>query len=235
MTSHRNLFVLLALIAAGCGDGSSGGASRAAAPLSLALTGRIVDAPAGTVVHLLAAGEVAPDAGLLAHAAGIVDTLDVGPLGDFEVALEPGAAAPAQVLVSAPGRALLRAPFEALATGNVALAPEAVIVVRVVSDDGAPEVDAMAIVLDQDGRPVPIPPETLASGVDGELRATRLPEGDYTLGIGSADGKRHALLSVSLPAGAVASHTVTLTEEPEAARRWVEVIAGRDATLESGE
>jgi hypothetical protein len=228
-TTHRNVLVLLALIAAGCGDGSSGGAARVAPALSPAIAGRVPGAPEGTVVHLLAPGEVAADAGLLAHAEAIVDTLDVGADGGF--ALEPGAAAPAslEVLVSAPGRALLRVPFAALAGGEVALEPEAVISLRLARADGAPEVDAVAVVLGRDGAPLPLPPETLASGIDGELRATRLPGGDYTLVVGSADGRRHAMIDVSVPGGARAFQAVTLTEDPEAERRFLDVVIGVDS------
>ena len=78
----------------------------------------------------------------------------------------------------------------------------------------------------------------MASGIDGELRATRLPGGDYTLVIGSAEGARHAVLHVTIPAGALASHTLTLAEDHDAARRFLEVVAGsgavdNDASLES--
>lgn len=228
MTTSRNLLLaLLALALAACGDGSGGGRAGVAPALLPAITGRIPDAPAGTVVHLLAPGEVAPDAGLLAHAESIVATLDVD--SDGVLALEPGAAAPKDVLVSASGRALLRVPFAALASGDLALEPEAVISLRLTRADGAPEVDAMAVVLDRDGAPVPVPPETLASGIDGELRATRLPEGDYTLVVGSADGQRHAMVDVSVPGGAHAFQAVTLTEDPEAERRFLDVILGSEA------
>lgn len=226
-TTHRNLFVCLALALAGCGGGAGGAAARVAAPLSPAITARIPGAPAGTLVHVLAPGEVAAGAGLLAHAEAIVDTLDVGSDGVF--ALETGAAAPEEILVSAPGRALLRTPFAALTSGEVALEPEAVISLRLARADGAPEVDAMAVVLGRDGAPVPVPPETLASGIDGELRATRLSGGDYTLVVGSADGRRHAIVDVSVSGGARAFQAVTLTEDPEAERRFLDVVLGRDA------
>lgn len=232
MTTSRNvLLAVLALALAACGDGAGGGARVAPAltpaTLAPAITGRVPDAPAGTVVHLLAPEAVAPDAGLLAHAAAIVDTLDVGPGG--ELVLPHDAPAPTDVLVSAPGRALLRAPFAALAAGDVALEAEAVIAVRLAGPDGAPEVDAVAIVLDREGAPVPVPPELLASGIDGELRATRLPGGDYTLVIGSADGLRHAVAQVTVAAGGLAFHALTLVEDHDAARRFLEVIAGRGA------
>lgn len=226
------LALVSSLAACGGGGGSSSVSGEAAsgvtgvAPL---LTGVVPGAPAGTVVHLLAPGAALPEEGLLGHGAAIVGTVDVDAHGAFAWPLEADLPAPSEALVSAPGRALLRAPLAALRGAPAPLAAEGVIEVWLTGQDGAAEVDAVALVLDAAGAPVPVPPEGLGSGADGRLSVTRLPAGDYTLLVGSVDAGRHGLAQVAVAAGQRVTLDLRLVEEPDLARRYLEAALGRAA------
>lgn len=219
------LFALLALPACGGGGASStSAAATAAAPA--AIVGRVPEAPPGTVVHLVAPEALAPEEGLLGHAAAIVATVDAGPDGAFSWAIDAALPIPTEAVVSAPGRALLRVALADLDAQVVALAPEAVIEARALDPAGAPEVEAVAMVLDAAGAPVPVPPEGLGTGRDGLLRVTRLPAGEYTLLVGSVDARRHAAVRVVVGAGERVALEVRLVEDPDLARRYVETALG---------
>ncbi len=221
------LTLALSLAACGGGGGSSSSSTSAAATAAPAVSGRVPGAPPGTVVHLVAPEAAAPDEGLLGHAAAIVATVDVDDAGAFSWPVEADLPAPSEALVSAPGRALLRAPLAALRGQEVALAPEAVIEARATDPAGAPEVDAVAMILDATGAPVPVPPDGLGTDRDGRLRVTRLPAGDYTLLVGSADARRHALARVAVGAGERAALDLRLAEDPDLERRYIEAALGR--------
>ncbi len=228
--------LLLSLAACG-GGGASSSSTSAAATAATTITGRVPGAPPGTVVHLVAPEAAAPDEGLLGHAAAIVATVDVTDDGGFAWPAEADLPAPREALVSAPGRALLRAPLGAFQGQEVALAPEAVVEARVLDPQGAPEVDAVAVLLDASGAPVPVPPDGLATGRDGALRVTRLAAGEYTLLVGSADARRHALARVLVATGERAALDLRLADDADLARRYVEVALGRAAAaalLEGG-
>lgn len=219
----RRVIVPLVLSLAACGGGSGSAQQR-----STAVAGVLPGAPAGTVVHLLAPEAAVVDDGLLGHSAAIIATLDVEADGAFGMVVAPDLPAPSDALVSAPGHALLRAPLAAFASEAApALVAEAVVEAAVVTPDGLPERDAIALVFDVAGVPVPVPPDALATGEDGVLRATRLPAGLYTLFIGSADSQRYATTRVSVVAGQRTHVVVTLMIDPLAERSFLEAALGR--------
>ncbi|MBX3469409.1 MAG: hypothetical protein KF878_21250 [Planctomycetes bacterium] len=222
-------WLALALVPSLAACGGGGGSPAQVAPGSAAaapvITGRLAGAPAGAVVHLVAPEAVVPGGGLLGHAAAIVGTVDLEPDGSFVWVVEPDLPRPTELIVSAPGHALARA---ALGVEALDLAPEAVVEVRALAPGGGPEVDAVALVLDAGGAPVPVPPDGLGAGSDGLLRAARLPAGAHTLLIESADGRRHAAVDVRLVAGERVALEVRLGEDPDAEQRFREALLGVD-------
>jgi hypothetical protein len=216
---RNTLLAATALLLVACGSSSSSsfssssspkaGAAAAAssvssgsstAPVGSEVLGRVLNAPAETLVHL-----VQPNAGartLLDQAETILASTETNEQGRFRFSLSPNAA-PLEVLVSAPGRALLRAD---LGTGDLTLSPEAVCTVTL----DASEEDAMGLVLADDGRLLAVPPAELVANASGVLNATRLPAGRYQLVVGSADGQRFASEAFVVAEGARVALNLTL-------------------------
>lgn len=184
-------------------------------------------APAGTQVFL-----VRPDAGardLRALADTILDVSEPDARGaySFPEAPDLGAASAAQealeVLVSAEGQALVRAPWRGPET-RVTLSPEARVEV-VVRAAGGPAELAFALVLDAEGIPLPVPVAPCVSDAGGALVVTRLPAGRCELLIASPDAEQMARLELDLAGGQTYRREVTLEEDDALTRRFL-VIAG---------
>jgi hypothetical protein len=148
----------------------------------------------------------------------VIDLAEVDAEGGFTLSAPEGRVAK-RVLVSAPGCGLLSvSPAE---TGSLRLAPEAVVACRVLDAQGRPAEDAMALVLDPNGAPIPVPPIELVSGPDGVLKATRLAAGDYEILISAVDAERFALARVHVDAGQTVSREVRLEDDPDLRRRFM--------------
>ncbi|MGE0712562.1 MAG: hypothetical protein AB7N76_20275 [Planctomycetota bacterium] len=191
------------------------------------LRGRL-SAPAGTLVCLVRPDPAARD--LRALADTVVSTAEVGADGSYElVPVGPAPAAGWELLVSAPGYALARAPLGA----ELSLRPEARVEVQL----PAGEELAVALVLDAAGRPLPLPATELVSDASGRLRATRLPAGRCELLIASPDLSRCARLALELAEGETRGVSLTLAPDDQLARRFVAAADAEalEALLSSGE
>lgn len=228
----RTALLAIVLLLAGCdsSDSDSGSSSSSSAPAQAvaassaaqvtSAAGRVTEAPAGTVVHLV---EPTPTARtLLEQAQTIVASVEVDAEGRFAVSETTAR----EVLVSAPGRALTRAPLVGgRLASDLVLAPEAICTVTV----GAAEEDAMGLVLDDTDRVVAAPPSELVADATGTLRATRLPAGRYRLIVGSADGQRFASAAFSITTGGRKRLSLTLTPNPEEQVRFLRAVGHPEA------
>lgn len=217
----RGLWVALVLIgAAGCDGTGSSTAPSAASPAIVESTsgvrGQVVDAESGWA-YLIASDAQATT--LPALAATVRDTTALTRDGRFAFAAAGDAD---QIMLSVPGRALTPVRL-ADDLGGVRLAPEAVVTCRVVDDEGAPQEDALALVLDEAGRVLPLPPADLVSRADGRLVAKRLPAGRFTLLIASGDDRRHAVTQVVVGEGAAVALEATVRVDDRARLRYLRV------------
>jgi hypothetical protein len=209
-----------------------GEAPRAAEVVSsLAISGEVAGAPRGTLVCL-----VRPDAGardLLALADTVVDAASVDEAGRYRLLAVGDAPRGYELLISAPGKALTRAPL----AGSVRLEPEARVDVQLAARaSGESEDLAMALVLDDKGRVLPLPAGDLVSDAGGRLSVARLPAGSYELLVASPDLTRCARLEVSVSAGEQQSVELSLEENFKLAQRFLGIVRGPDVgVLSDGE
>ncbi|RMG10014.1 MAG: hypothetical protein D6731_18415 [Planctomycetota bacterium] len=179
---------------------------RAAAP---GVRLRVANAPLGAQALLLRAdpsGSAESVRGQLDRLLGLV-ALDADGTARFSTEADR----PLDVLISAPGRALLRARWRPGL--DLALAPEGTCRVSVFGPQGDPEEDALALVLDGDGRVLPVPPELAVSDGRGRLLLTRLPARPLRVLVASADEERFAAAELQVPPGKEASLTLTLAAD----------------------
>ncbi|RMG15672.1 MAG: carboxypeptidase regulatory-like domain-containing protein [Planctomycetota bacterium] len=145
---------------------------------------------------------------------------------DGRCALPPSLAArAARAVVSVPGYALASVPLPC-PTARVRLVPESRLECVLRDPDGRPEEDAYALVLDGEGRPLPLPALALASDAEGRLSVPRLPAGRLTLLVASADGQRHAQRGVALAEGERRALDLVLLPDPQAARAFWRAAGG---------
>lgn len=193
--------------------------SETAAAPSEGLVGRVLGAEAGSEVFL-----VRPDAGardLRALADTILDVSETDATGRFAFAsqLDPSGL---EVLVSAPGQALARAPFGA----PVELQPEARLELQALDTRGAPVELAFALVLDGQGTPLPVPVAPLVSDAEGALQITRLPAGACEVIVASADFQQVARIQRQLASGQVYRERLVLDQDDVLSRRFLVIVGG---------
>lgn len=223
--------------ATGCSGGSSGGSSAGttAAPLTVThgpdVTGRVADAPAETLVHLL--GPVNGAATLASLAEAVHDSQPLTADGGFRLQrLEAG---PHRVLVSAPGRALTWVDAPEDRPLSVTLAPEARLALTVLGPDG-PAALATALVLDAQGAPLPISVEEAVGDEQGHLSVGRLPAGRLELLVLSLDLGQVARAELDLTTGQTLPLELTLSEDPPLLARALELAGLSElAALARGE
>lgn len=220
MRSAPHLALLLTLAVTGCteDDSTSPRGTSTAAPIRPAraqsISGRLRGDSEGAVVFLVKNDPQARDLHTLAGT--LLCSVEAAPDGGFRFEGREGDG----VLVLAPGKAIARAPIEGDQPLEIDLIPEARLTVQV----GEPY--AAALVLDARGVPLPLPAAELVSHADGTLRATRVPEGQFTVIVQSADGERHALHTVSLSASEERSVVLNLVQDPEVGRRFLLAAGG---------
>jgi hypothetical protein len=203
-------------------------AASEAAPLGSAavteadtLVGRVLGAEAGSEVFLVRPDAAARD--LRALADTIVDVSETDTTGRFsfpaDSALDPSGL---EVLVSAPGQALARAPLGQL----VELQPEARLELRALDATGQPVELAFALVLDEQGTPLPVPVAPLVSDASGALQITRLPAGACEVIVASADVQLVARLQRNLASGQVYRERLVLERDDALSRRFLVIVGG---------
>ncbi|RMG11501.1 MAG: hypothetical protein D6731_15490 [Planctomycetota bacterium] len=186
------------------------------------VSGTVPSAPPGTEFFLFAAQP--PGADLRAWSGALLDRADLRE-GRFLLTAPEGFASPLEVLVSAPGRALVRRSVSPGEDLSVDLPPEAVLTLGLRSPRGEAEEDALALVFDaQSGAPLPLPAPDLVSGADGSLRATRLPAGRFEVLVTSGDGARWGRLDIELAAGERVARSLTLQPADELELRFLERV-----------
>jgi len=216
MSFRALLFPLVVLIPlGGCGGGGSSGApaSTASAASEPKATGHVADAPAGTQV-IVSSTPGASD--LLALSAAVLDVHEVGPDGAFFIHPEA-----TNVVVSAPGKALLRAPVSS-SSAPLHLEPEAVLSARITDPAGRPEEDALVLVLEADAA-LPLSPLDLVTGADGRVQIGRLPTGRYELLVAAASGSRYVTAEVDLTSGATTTLELVASEDDALERRFLRI------------
>jgi hypothetical protein len=220
MRSAPHLALLLALAVTGCTEDGATSARKAsgAAPIQSApvhsISGRLLEAPEGAVVFLVKTDPQARD--LYALAGTLLSSVEADPDGGFCFESQEGDG----VLVLAPGKAIARAAIKGDQPLDIALTPEARLIVQV----GEPY--AAALVLDAQGVPLPLPAAELVSHADGTLRATRVPAGQFTVIVQSADGERHGSRAIALSASDERSITLPLVQDAELGRRFLLAAGG---------
>jgi hypothetical protein len=220
--------LLLVFLLSGCGGGSSPSDSTAASAQPGvsepdAVEGRVVGdlAGEGAVFLLRADGEARDLAGL---AETVLAIADLDPDGRFRLPTPPPSAGACEILVLTPGRALTRT---LLAPGLVLdPEPEARLVLRLVDPDGRPEADALALVLDATGRPLPLPAHELVSHPDGSVAVGYLPAGPLVVLVDSGDSERQARLEVNLEAGQRRHIELVLRRDPALQRDYLRAVGG---------
>lgn len=234
----------------GCDGGSRGSnaATSAAAPVASAVSLSqpaseagaevlIPGLPAGAEVFLVQPDPEARD--LRALADTILDVCEADARGALSFA--PQAAASPQsglevgleVLVSAEGYALTRAPWRGSDT-RLALTPEARVELVVRAGEAAAEL-AFALVLDANGVPLPVPVASCVSDASGALLVTRLPAGSCELLIASPDLERMALLRLDVASGQTYRREVILEQDDALTRRFLVITGGPEVAAAIGE
>lgn len=225
---RQSCVVLVALSLWGCGGESGAGANAStAAPAAAAeVAGLVREAPAGSAVVLLA-DAAGPD--LLSQSASFLDARELGPDGAFRMPRPPAAT---RLLVLAPGRAIHTAPLPAPGDDWVLdPPPESTWTVHVRDDGGQPAEDALLLVLDAQGAPLPLPAHTLVADQTGRLVAHGLPAGRYTGLIQSGDARLHARVALTVGTAENAETRVTLLPDDALARQWLLTCGGDAAEL----
>jgi hypothetical protein len=237
MQTHSVAALALITLCGCTGDSSSSSSSRRATTSTQAavstpaqpaaagatdVRGTVRSAPAETTVLLLGAAE-RPD--LLALGDAVLDLQGVDSDGAFLLHAPAGRTA-REVVVSAPGQALLRASLPL--TGPLVLDPEARVACRVVGQNQDALEGAFALVLDAAGVPMPLPPVELVSTPSGVLTVTGLPAGTFELLVAAADGDRYGSLVVDVTRGQHISKDLELAVAPELERRFLKIAAGID-------
>ncbi|MBL4845759.1 MAG: hypothetical protein JKY65_09545 [Planctomycetes bacterium] len=192
------------------------------------LSGRVVGAEAGSVVFLVRSDASAHD--LRALADTILDVTETDATGSY------GFAAPAEtggleVVVSAPGKALGRAPLGQ----EIVLEPEGRVEITALDASGQPVELAFALVLDAQGTPLPLPTAPLVSDEAGALQVTRLPSGRCEVIVASPDLQRIARLQVDVASGQTYQETLELVEDDELTRRFLVIAGGPEVAAAIGE
>ena len=221
--------------AAPAGDRLEESASPAAPRLGVALVdsasavnGTVLGAEAGSEVFL-----VRPDANardLRALADTILDVSETDATGRFTFA-GPRDSSGLEVLVSAPGKALCRAPLGQ----ELRLEPEGRIEITAKDSLGQPIELAFALVLDAQGTPLPVPVASLVSDASGALQVTRLPAGSCEMLVASADLQRIARLQLDVAAGQTYRETLELLEDDALTRRFLSIASGPEVAAAIGE
>lgn len=193
------------------------------------LQGRVSGAAAGSEVFLIRPDLSARD--LRALADTILEVSETDAAGHFSFPLQDTSGL--EILVSAPGKALSRAPWGQAPS----LQPEARLELTALDAAGQPLELAFALVLDSEGVPLPVPVAPLVSNERGALEVTRLPAGACEVIVASPDLQQVARLRQTLALGQTYRETLVLDYDEALTRRFLIVAGGPEVAraLEAGQ